>query len=476
MKPSFLLKLVPVLTALAALLLLLVWATSHDGKLAIVARGPAANDQPAGNAASQATTFPTIFVASNEDLHPSDPFDLPGQWLRFRGSHFDNIAPAPSGLPAVFKSAPPILWNIEVGEGYAAPVARDGRLYFLDYDAKQRADVLRCLRLADGKDVWDLSYACDVKRNHGMSRTVAAISGDYIVTLGPRCDVLCVKIPSGDFCWSLDLVAKYHTVVPPWYAGQCPLIDNDRVIFGPGADALVVALDLATGKPVWQTPNPHHWDMTHSSIMPMTLLGKKMYVYCASGGVAGVSVDDGSLLWETSAWKVSLATVPSPIQIGEDRMLLCGGYGAGAMLLRLRQDNGKFVPEVVYRLPPEVFGSEQQTPVLYQRMIYGVLPPERKYQLACFDPETGTQKWDSGTQHFGIGPFMIIGDRIFLMNDSGTLSIVQASPDGFHLQGQWPIFPHGREAWGPMALVGTRLLVRDITHLACLDLTEAAHE
>lgn len=470
MKASILVKLVPVVSALAGLLLLLVWATSHDRKLAIVERNSGALSQTS-NQTVQATSFPSVFVAGN-----GKPSDLPGQWLRFRGSNFDNIAPAPTGLATSYKSAPAVLWNIEVGEGYASPVARDGCLYFLDYDAKKRTDVLRCLSLADGKDIWDRSYPCDVKRNHGMSRTVAAISGDYIVTLGPLCDVLCTKIPGGEHCWSLDLVARFHTEVPAWWAGQCPLIDNDRVILAPGADALMVALDLPTGKILWQTPNPHHWNMTHSSIIPMTLLGKKTYVYCASGGVAGISADDGSLLWETKDWVVSLATVPSPIQIGDDRILLCGGYGAGSMMLRLRQNEGKIIPEAAYRRPPEIFGSEQQTPILYQRMIYGVLPPERKYQLACFDPETGTQKWDSGTQHFGLGPFMIIGDRIFLMNDSGTLSIVQASPDGFHLLGQWPIFAHGHEAWGPMTLVGTRLIVRDITHLACLELMEAAHE
>jgi hypothetical protein len=32
----------------------------------------------------------------------------------------------------------------------------------------------------------------------------------------------------------------------------------------------------------------------------------------------------------------------------------------------------------------------------------------------------------------------------------------------------------GGEAWGPMALAGGRLLVRDLTHLACLDVSAAS--
>ena len=53
-----------------------------------------------------------------------------------------------------------------------------------------------------------------------------------------------------------------------------------------------------TGEIVWQSPNPHGWVMTHSSIVPVEFAGIRMYVYCASGGVVGVSSEDGSILWD----------------------------------------------------------------------------------------------------------------------------------------------------------------------------------
>ena len=75
----------------------------------------------------------------------------------------------------------------------------------------------------------------------------------------------------------------------------------------------IVAVDPETGEVLWQTPNPKGWKMTHSSIMPMEFGGERMYVYCASGGVVGVSAKDGRLLWESTDWKISIATVPSPV-------------------------------------------------------------------------------------------------------------------------------------------------------------------
>ena len=57
---------------------------------------------------------------------------------------------------------------------------------------------------------------------------------------------------------------------------------------GANGDALMVAVELSTGKVIWKSSNPREWKMTHASVVPMEFGGKKMYVYCGSGGVAGV--------------------------------------------------------------------------------------------------------------------------------------------------------------------------------------------
>ena len=70
---------------------------------------------------------------------------------------------------------------------------------------------------------------------------------------------------SGKARWLIDLVLDHGATVPPWYAGQCPLIDatTDRLIVAPGGKALLMAIDYHTGKVVWESPNPHGWTMTH---------------------------------------------------------------------------------------------------------------------------------------------------------------------------------------------------------------------
>jgi outer membrane protein assembly factor BamB len=351
-----------------------------------------------------------------------------------------------------------------LGEGYAAPAVLNSRVYVLDYDQAARADRLRCLALATGQELWSQAYAVDVKRNHGMSRTVPAVTGPYVVTLGPMCHVMCCDAASGQVRWELNLVAQFGTTVPEWYAGQCPLIDGGRVILAPGGSALLVAVDLASGKIVWQTPNPNSWKMTHSSILPIEFGGQRMYVYCASGGVVGVSAKDGSILWQTAEWTVSTANVPTPIDVGQGRLFLCGGYNSGAMMLSLKGGGGKPRPEVLFRVGPGIYGSQQQTPILYKGHLYGTAS---NGQLVCLDLN-GSRLWSSGAKRFGLGPYMIAGGLMYIMNDSGELALVDPSPSGYQELARAKVL-NGPEAWGPLAIAGGLLLARDLTSMVCLD-------
>lgn len=522
---------------------------------------------------------------------------IPGLWPQFRGPNRDNISPESAALLKTWpKEGPRKLWSVELGEGYAGPAIRNGRMYVLDYDPpdhwflreddikdwsavarfldtadkgpagtltsmpaaqtqatqtqaadtqpdetgrkailgrinallsklqlkqldlaslklppetrrylvpeggfratitpaevlrfnrialeallgdaiakSQHADVMRCLSLADGKDIWRLSYPVKIKPDHGVSRTVPAVTDKYVVSLGPKCHVVCLDAVSGKFRWGVDLVSRYQTEVPLWYAGQCPIIDGDRVIVAPGGTSLMIALDLATGKVLWETPNPRRWKMTHSTVAIQELGGKKIYVYCAgdnvAGGVVGVDAQTGNVLWETTLWKIS-TTVPTPICLPDGRVFLSGGYGAGSMMMKIVPEGDKFAAKELWRLEAKDYGSVQQTPILWKDHIYGTRPDG---QLVCLDLD-GQIKWTSGTTNrFGqaLGSYMIADGMLFLLNDLGTLTLAEASADGYRQLAQAKVLDD-HDSWGPMALTAGRLLVRDFTRMVCLDVS-----
>jgi len=458
--------LVPGLAALGGLVVLGAWLSAGT-RLPLQERVPGL-DQPETTEAARGSSIPESGLLAQGDGKPAD---LPGSWPRFRGKSLDNIAvpgvPLARQWPA---SGPRQLWSVELGEGHAGPVVEGGRVYLLDYDRENSADALRCLSLADGKEIWRFSYPVAVKRNHGMSRTVPALAAKYVVAIGPKCHVTCLDAVTGQRQWRIDLVRQYGATEPPWYAGQCPLIDRDRVILAPGgARALLLAVDLATGKEIWKTPNPQGWKMTHSSIMPLEHRGRRMFVYCASHGAVGVSAEDGSLLWQTTEWKISIATVPSPLCLPEGRIFFSGGYNAGALLMQIEEKQGAFSAKTLARLKPGQFGSTQHTPIFFAGRIYGVR--EKDKELVCLDAQ-GKELWHSGSEHrFGLGPYLIADGLIFVMSDDGVLTMAEAGPAGYKPLGRAQVLD-GHDAWGPMAMVGGRLLVRDVTRMVCLDVSK----
>jgi outer membrane protein assembly factor BamB len=425
---------------------------------------------------SEAAIMPEPTAAAETFFRAGDgkPSQSTAAWPQFRGVHRDNVDTDDLGLAEYWpEGGPEVLWSVDLGEGYAGPAVLNGRVYVLDYDEQEQGDCLRCLSLDDGKEIWRRWYKEKIKRNHGISRTVPAVTAEHVVTVGPTCRVMCVDARSGDLRWHLDMVTEYGATVPLWYTGQCPLIDDGLALLAPCGKALMIAVDCATGEVVWQTPNPANWTMSHSSIVPMLLYGRRVYVYCAVNGMAAVAADGderGSVLWQTSAW-ANRVTAPSPVSLGDGRIFVTAGQGAGSMMLRVVPKEGAFSVEPLYRLDKTVFACEQQTPLLLSGHLLGVLPKDAgdtRTQLVCLNPDTGVPVWSSGKEHtFGLGPYLLADGKIFVLGDDGVLALLKASVKEYVQLDQARVL-HGRDAWGPMALVDGRLLVRDSKRMVCV--------
>ncbi len=395
-----------------------------------------------------------------------EPVEDAGLWPEFRGPDGTNIARDAKGLAREWADGEPKkLWEIAVGEGHAGAAVHNGRVYLVDYDREKEEDAIRCLSPQDGSEIWRYTYSVKIKRNHGMSRTVPAVNDDYLVALGPKCHVHCLDATTGELVWKMDLVEQFGTTVPPWYAGQCPIIEGNRVILAPGADPLMMAVELATGEILWRTPNPGDWGMTHSSIATMDYNGSRQYVYCTTRGVVGVSADNGELLWTKPDWKIAIANVPTPIVVGDDRILFSGGYKSGCVMVRLKGEGTDIETEEIFRLDFKTFGAEQQTPILYENHIYGVIPSG---ELACLDLE-GNRLWTSGrAKRFGLGPYLLADGLIFVLHDQEcTLHVVEATPEEYRELASAQVL-EAHDAWGPMAMADGRLILRSLTKMVCL--------
>ena len=146
-------------------------------------------------------------------------------WPRFRGENFDNISK--SGIKLIDKFGDikkRIRWSVELGEGHAGAAIYKGAVYVLDYDEAKHADMLKCFSLTDGKESWRRWYdTLPLSATMVCRELFLPVSEKYILSIGPRCDVMCVDRENGNFRWGIDIEKEYSTEVPLWYTGQCAL-------------------------------------------------------------------------------------------------------------------------------------------------------------------------------------------------------------------------------------------------------------
>jgi len=336
---------------LSVLSFILLWWLLKSQPLALSERVPGMDERPKITERSDSVVIGQFFdtISEMDDI-------VAGDWPRFRGSDFDNINKDLTPLAESWDtSGPAIIWRTTLGEGYAGPAVHNGRVYLLDYIERKKADALRCFSLSSGKELWRRWYYVDLKRNHGYSRTIPAVTDKYVVTLGPRSHVMCVDPVNGKMLWSHDLEKEFGIkgtekgrITPDFYSGQCPLIDDGVAVLAPGGRALMIGVDCASGKILWQTPNPDSLRMSHGSIIPMVIHDKRMYVYNAVGGVCGVSAekaDIGKLLWITTEWSPA-TTAASPLFLGNNEIAVFGSYGAGGARISINYDGSKYSASV----------------------------------------------------------------------------------------------------------------------------------
>ncbi|HUX57652.1 MAG TPA: PQQ-binding-like beta-propeller repeat protein [Bacteroidales bacterium] len=467
---------------LAAFTFILLWWILKEQPFDIAERVPGMDNRPP----MEIRTDSVVIGEFLDSLAAIDEI-IAGDWPRFRGTDFDNISKDATPLAETWDSSgPAIIWRATLGEGYAGPAVHNGRVYLLDYNERRKADMLRCFSLKSGLELWRRWYYVDFKRNHGYSRTIPAVTDKYVVTIGPRSHVMCLDPINGNLFWTLDMEKEFEIpgkengrITPDFYSGQCPLIDNDVAVLAPGVKALMIGVDCANGTILWETPNPDSLRMSHGSIIPMIISGKRMYVYNAIGGVCGVSAegdDIGKLLWTTTEWSPS-TTAASPLLLGNNEIAVFGSYGVGGARIKIDANGTGYSAKVVEKhKATNGIASDQQTPVIVGDYIWSVMPENAgalKKQLVCYHKsDITTQVWSSGKENRfgrGLGPYIVSGNKLYLLDDNGKLYLFRMEESSVTLLASHKILK-GVEAWGPMAIASNRLIMRDTRNLLCLNI------
>jgi outer membrane protein assembly factor BamB len=381
-------------------------------------------------------------------------------WPAWRGAHRDSLCKEAGLLQSWPPEGPPLLWKMKgLGEGLSGPAIVGDRLYTMgNSDGKEK--VLALDLAHEGKPAW--SSAIGEIRHLGGGypgpRATPCIDGTRLYALGINGDLVCMDTKDGRILWSQDLVREFGGKIHDQGYSESPLVDGPWVISTPGMKkATMVALDKMTGSLVWAAPvgDP----AAHASVVKFTSGGVEQYVTVTGKGVISVRAKDGQFLWRNDHPAINCMTVVT----SGDTVFVSNEHGGGTLSIR-RTADGFEAKELYFT---NAMKNYHGGVVLVDAALYG----SSNNMLTCLDYLTGDVRWsDRGPGKCSV---LYADGCLYCRDEGGTISLVEATPDGFHLKGQFKQPDRSRrQAWPHLVIADRRLYVRDQDVLLCYDVSE----
>jgi outer membrane protein assembly factor BamB len=403
-------------------------------------------------------------------------YAVAADWPGYLGPRRDGTS-AETGLLRTWpKEGPTVLWSVPVGIGYGGPVVVGGKVYLLDRDDTV-GDKLRCLDFATGKELWSFTYDAPGKFDHPGSRTTPTVDGGNVYVSGPLGDLYCISTTTHKPVWNKNVWKDLGGgQLPRWALTQNPLIYRNLVIVASQtSQTSVVAYDKLTGELKWKSPvlsgsagyvSPSLVKVGGDDHLVMIMSSKGFGRSAGGGSVAGLDPLSGTVLWTYGNWQCGIP-VPHAVDAGEGRVLITGGYSAGAAMIKVhRAADGTYgVTELFKNVN---FGAHTQPPILYKDHFYAQYTiNERSDGLVCMTLD-GQIKWKTGDDpSFNKGGAVLADGLLFSVDGNKLLYLIEPDPSGFKPLASAELLEPG-ENWAPIALANGKLLIRDQKNLKCL--------
>lgn len=377
-------------------------------------------------------------------------------WPIYRGPNHDGISTETAWRDDFGGDGPPLLWEAEVGLGFASFAVAKGRVYTTGHaDGK---DTLFAFDAVSGSPLWQHAYPADLgdKYYEGGTSATPTVEGGRVYHLSRWGDVFCFDAADGRVIWSKNVQKETGATIPDWgYAGS-PFPAGDLLLLNVGQSG--VALNKATGKTVWQSGN----ESAAGYSTPFPLGGHEdVFVLAAGDCYNAVHAADGALVWSVP-WKTRYGVnAADPVQSGE-LLFLSSGYNRGAALLKL----GNGAPQPVWE--NKNLKNQFNSSVLIDGHLFGIDDDEnRKASLRCIELATGDLKWEE--KSIGFGALMAAAGKLIILTEKGELVIAKAASEGFEEIARAQVL--GGRCWTTPVLANGLLYVRNSSgHVKCLDL------
>ena len=380
-------------------------------------------------------------------------------WPAYRGPQRDGRYP--HGIRTDWPAdGLPLLWQQPIGGGYASFVAADDRLFTIEQ--RRNREVVTAYDAETGRELWAHGWKTFFQEMMGGDGPRATPTWDdgRLFSLGASGELRALDAATGELRWRTNILADAGAANLTWAMAASPLVVDGMVVVLPGGDTgrSVTAYNANTGDIVWTALSDVQG---YAAPMLVELAGVRQILVVTADRAAGLTVEDGTLLWEYP-WVTSKGppNISMPVVIGGDRLFLSVGYGHGGALIEVTDTGGSLSAQEYWRTTR--MKNRFSTSVLYEGHLYGL----DESILACIDAETSELAWKGG--RYGHGQLLLADGHLVVLTERGDVVLVRATPDGHEELARFAAIKG--KTWNTPTIADGRLFVRNTTEMAAFDI------
>ena len=360
---------------------------------------------------------------------------------------------------------PPRLWNRPLGDGYAGIASVGNRLYTMYRSAGR--EYIVAINANSGDTVWQHDYPApflpktDLQPGPGPHATPLVV-GDRLCAVGVTGIVHCLDLATGAVIWQRNLVQDFAgTVLFRGYSCN-PLHYGDSVILTVGGQGQgVVALTLSRGRVKWKSQD---FDISHASPLVISFRGQDQLVVLASLCVVGLDPDNGVLLWSHNHPMTGGHIASMPVWGTGDRLFFSFAYGGGSYCLQLADKNGSTTATPLWQ--NKRMKIHHSNAISSHGHLYASSGDFGPKLFSAIDLTTGKLTWQQRT--LGRCSLIYRDGSYLILQEDGQLALATLTPKSLMIHAKAQLFQE--RAWTPPTLTGTRLYIRNRSHIMAYEL------
>jgi outer membrane protein assembly factor BamB len=367
-------------------------------------------------------------------------------WAEWRGPQRDGTS-AETNLPERWSpSGENVAWSLPFG-GRSTPVVFGNRLYLQTTTTGATSTTQERLVAVDtdsGKVVWEkrLSlYMSDVPQGRAAwaSPAVDPSTGNiYMFTVAAE---LVAFAPDGKVIWERSLPEEYGAITTHGGRTTSPIIEGDKVIlnaliqnWGPDLGRpgnRYFAFDKATGRTIWvSSPQARHYDTNYSTPIVHTVNGQRLLMVGGTDGVFhALQVNTGKPVWNIEVSKRAILNSPlyrdnvMYITHGEENI----DTTTMGMVAAVDATGSGALTKSAFKWITHGFMPTFSSPVMDKERLYSV---DNGAILGAFDLASGKELWTKTLGTLQKSSPVLADGKLYIGTENGKFYILRPSATG----------------------------------------------